>query len=172
MGSLQFQYEIPIDEYVAAQLLYHKLRKSDHRIGRAAFWILLGAAFVVVAFTVKTSAWAATDSSAVPLIILAAFGISWIYGGIRMLFPARHFRRAYGSSALVGQSYKADIDEKGFHVASELCEWSVKWPAVQIKGEDERVFIFFAANTIFIFGKKSLSAKQQEELRKLGGLKS
>jgi YcxB-like protein len=172
MSSLQFQYEIPVDEYVAAQLLYHKLRGAQPADRRAMWWILLGAALLVAAFTARPSAWTSTDLSAVPLILCAAFGISWIYGGVRILFPSRYFRRAYRSSDLADKSYNAEMNENGFHVAGEFCEWSVKWPAVQVKGESKRVFILYAANTIFIFGKKFLSSEQQEELRRLSGLKS
>lgn len=172
MDSLQFQYDIPVEQFVAAQVLYHKLQKTGRRIGRPVFWILLGAVLVVLVFTVRQSAWAATDASAVPLIIGLVFGVMWIYGGIRMLLPSRHFRRAYQSSGLAGKVYKAEADESGFHVAGELHEWNVKWPGVQLKGEDERVFIFYAANTIFIFGKKFLTGEQQEELRRLSGMKS
>jgi len=172
MSSLHFQYEIPPDEFVSAQLLYHKLRGAKPAYRRAALWILLGAAFIVVDFNVSPSALPTKDISAVPLLIVMAFGISWIYGGIRILFPGRYYRRAYQSSELAGKSYSAEIDGNGLRVAGELCEWSVKWPGVQLKGEDERVFIFYAANTIFIFGKKFLNGEQQQELRRLGGLKS
>ena len=114
----------------------------------------------------------AHDISAVPLIIVAVFGISWVYGGIRILFPRRYYRRVYRSSELSDKSYKAELDESGFRVAGDFCEWTVKWPGLKLKGEDERVFIFCAANTIFIFGKKFLTNEQQQELRKLGGLLS
>ena len=106
-----------------------------------------------------------------PLIVVMAFGISWVYGGIRMLFPGRYYRRAYRSSDLAGKSYRAGLDENGLRIVGEFCQWSVQWPGVQLKGEDERVFIFYAANTIVIFGKKFLSTEQQQEIRKLGGLK-
>jgi hypothetical protein len=172
MSSLQFQYEIPVEEFVAAQRLYHKLRGAAPAYRRAALWILLGAAFIAVDFNVSPSALPAKDISAVPLIIVMAFGISWVYSGIRMLFPGRYYRRAYRSSELAGKSYKADLDENRLRIVGEFCEWTVKWPGVKIKGEDERVFFFYAANSIFIFGKKFLNGEQQEELRKLGGLKS
>ncbi|HEX4002064.1 MAG TPA: hypothetical protein VHX36_05410 [Candidatus Acidoferrales bacterium] len=142
MSSLQFQYEIPPEEFVAAQRLYRKVRGAQPAYRRAALWILLGAAFVAVVLNVEPSELPAKDISAVPLIIVMAFGISWIYGGVRILFPGRYYRRAYRSSELTGKSYQAEMDENGFHVAGEFCEWSVKWPGVQIKGEDERVFIF------------------------------
>lgn len=172
MSSLQFQYEIPAEEFVASQHLYHKLCGSVPAYQRGAFWIVLGAALVLVVVNVNPSSLPTRDISAVPLIIVFALGVSWIYGGIRILLPSRYFRRGYGPSKLAGKSYRAEVNEDGFRVAGDFCEWNVEWPGVQLKGEDERVFILYAANTIFIFGKKFLSREQQEELRRLSGLKS
>ena len=72
----------------------------------------------------------------------------------------------------VGKSFQADADENGFHITGEFFEWRVKWPAVRLKGEDERVFMFVAGGTVYIFGKKFLSSDQQQELRRISGLKS
>ena len=66
--------------------------------------------------------------------------------------------------------FKADVDENGFEVKGDLCEWRVKWLGVKLKGEDERVFIFTSGGTIFTFGKKYLNSEQQQELRKLSGI--
>jgi len=92
--------------------------------------------------------------------------------GIQMLYPTRYFRRAYRSFEFVGKSFQADADENGFHITGEFFEWRVKWPAVRLKGEDERVFMFVAGGTVYIFGKKFLSSDQQQELRRISGLKS
>ena len=58
----------------------------------------------------------------------------------------------------------------GFELAEEFCNWRVQWSAVHLKGENERAFILCSYGTIFMFGKKYLTADQQEELRKLSGL--
>lgn len=171
MSTLHFEYEIPPDEYVAAQLLYYKLLGRERRRASAAFWILLGATFVVMAFNSRPPAWARFDASAtLPLVLLAAVGIWWMYAGVRILFPARYFRRAYRSFEFAGKSFSANVDEGGFQIAGEFFEWRVKWPGVRLKAEDRRVFMFLAGGTIYIFGKKFLSGEQQEQLRKLSGL--
>lgn len=168
MSSLQFQYEIPLDEYVAAQTLYYRSLDRTRHIGRAARWLIAGVGLVVIASNSSSLSWAPNDSwTSWSVVLLAAIGIWWSYAGIRMLFPARHFRRAYRSFQFAGKSFKADMDENEFRIAGEFIEWRVKWPAVQTKSENERVFIFVAGGTIFIFGKKFLSSDQQQELRKL-----
>jgi len=106
------------------------------------------------------------------LFLLAAIGAWWIYASVRSLYPARYYRRAYRSFEYAGKSFKASLDDGGFQVEGEFCEWHVKWPGVRLKGEGERVFIFLSGGTIFIFGKKYLSEGQQRELRRLSGLKA
>ena len=167
--SLQFQYEIPVEEYVDAQLLYYKLNRRRCYIERAAGWGLAGVFCVVTA--VYSAPAFREGAFSLPLLLLAGIGIWWMLAALRILFPARRFRRAYSSSDFGKRSYKAEIDEIGLAVARELCEWRIQWPAVQFKAEGERVFIFHAANAILIFGKKFLSGEQQEELRRLSGLK-
>jgi len=66
--------------------------------------------------------------------------------------------------------FAADVDENGFEIKGEFCDWRVKWLGVTLRGEDRRVFIFVSGGTIFIFGKKFLSGEQQEDLRRLSGL--
>jgi hypothetical protein len=171
MSSVQFEYEIPRDEYVAAQLLYFKLHRSGHGRAWAATWILLGVVFVVMAVNARPPAWASYDSSVgLPLLLLAGVGLYWIFAGRRMLFPAGYFRRAYGSFPFAGKSFTAFVDETGFQIEGEYHKWCVEWPGVSLKGEDKQVFIFVSGGTIFIFGKKFLSDEQQEGLRKLSGL--
>jgi hypothetical protein len=125
-------------------------------------WIVSGLFFVVVALSERASDWAA--------ILLAVTGIWWIYGGMRSLFPARYFSRAYRRSELAGKVYKADVDENGFEIRGDFCEWRVSWPGVGRKGENDKVFIFTSEGTIFIFGKKYLNSGQEEELRRVSGL--
>ena len=158
---MHFEYEIPADEFVASQLLYHKL-SGVKRFQRAAAWILSGLFLIVVACNQKLS-----DGS--PLL-LALIGGWWTYAGVQGLFPSRYFRRAYRAFEFAGSMFKADVDENGFEVKGDLCEWRVKWPGVKLKGEDERVFIFTSGGTIFTFGKKYLNSEQQQELRKLSGM--
>jgi len=159
---MHFEYEITSDEYVASQALYCKLQGGRRQVERAAFWILSGLFFIVIA-------WNDSRPSLTPILI-GAIGIWWTYAGIRMVFPSRYFRRAYRTFAFAGTKFKADIDESGFEIKSDFCEWIVRWPGVQLKGDDERVFIFVSGGTIFIFGKKYLNSEQQEELRRLSGL--
>jgi hypothetical protein len=170
MSSLHFGYQITPDEYVAAQLLYHKLHGYGRRKVYAAIWIIVGTVFVVMAFNSRPPAWAPfDDSGGLPLFLLAIIGVWWIYAAFRTIFPAGHFRRAYRSFEFPGKSFMADVDETGFKVAGEFQEWRVKWPGVRLRGEDKKVFIFLAGGTLYIFGKKFLSAEQQQILRILGG---
>ncbi len=171
MSSIRFQYEIPADEFVSAQLMYFKLRRSERSRGWAAVWILLGVILVVMAVNARPPVWASYESSVgLPLILLACVGIYWIFAGQRMLFPAGYFRRAYSSFPFAGKSFTAEVDQTGFQVEGEYHKWRVEWPGVSLKAEDKRVFIFVSGGTIFIFGKKFLTREQQEDLRKLSGL--
>jgi hypothetical protein len=159
---MQFEYEITADEFVAGQMLYHRLSSGKRYVKNAIGWILAGAIFIVVAVTEKF-----VDLSQ---ILLGTTGIWWIYVGSRGLFPARYFRRAYAAQALAGEKYRADVSEEGFEVVGALRSWHVRWAGVSRKGEDENVFIIFASNTIFIFGKKYLTLEQQDQLRILAAL--
>jgi hypothetical protein len=159
---MQFTYRITADEFAASQVLYEKLRSGRKRFERAAFWVLFGSFFIVVAWNERAPAWAP--------ILVAATGVSSIYGGLRILFPSRYFRRAYRRFEFAGKPFEADVNENGFEIKSDFCDWSVRWPGVQLKGEDGEVFIFVSGGTIFIFGKKYLNNEQQQELRGLSGL--
>lgn len=66
--------------------------------------------------------------------------------------------------------FSADVNENGFEIKGEFCDWRVRWPGVILKGEDKQVFIFVSGGTIFIFGTKFLNGEQQKDLRKLSGL--
>ncbi len=96
------------------------------------------------------------------LLPLAAY---FFYFGIYNLFPTHYCRRYYAKSGLAGTSYRAELDENGFSVSGDGCSWRVLWPDVRLKGEDSRVFMFTAKGTVFMFGKKYLSAEQQKAIR-------
>ena len=159
---MHFEYEITVDEYAAAQQLYHKQSGGRKRVERATGWIITGVFFIVIAWSERVLNWAP--------ILLAATGVWWIYAGVATFFPTMHFRRAYRRVELAGKRFKADVTEDGFEVAGDLCSWRVRWPSVRLKGENERVFMLYSESTIFIFGKKYLSDEQQQELRSLSGL--
>ena len=55
---------------------------------------------------------------------------------------------------LAGKKHHAEIDENGFSVDGDSCSWRVLWTEVLFKGEDNRVFMFNAKGSLFIFGKK------------------
>jgi hypothetical protein len=159
---MHFEYEIPVDEFVASQLLYYKLSGGRKRVERAVGWIIAGVACIFIA-------WINRSMEFTP-ILFAGIGVWWIYCGVANLLPARYVRRGYQKSDLAGKTYKADVNEDGFEVTGDMYAWRVRWPGVRLKGENERVIIFCAANTIFIFGKKYLNSEQQQELRRLSGL--
>jgi hypothetical protein len=161
---MRFEYEITADDFVAGQMLYHRLSSKKNYAINASSVIFAGTILVLVAVREKLM-----DLSP---ILLGSIGIWWIYVGIRGLFPGRYFRRGYLAQALAGEKYRADISKDGFDVASELRSWQVRWKGVSYKGESESVFMLFASNTIFIFGKRYLTLEQQDEFRTLASLTS
>jgi hypothetical protein len=162
--SMQFEYEISVDEYVAAVALYHKLSGRRVRLHENPIvWIAVGVFFILVAWQEKTFNWGP--------VLLTLLGIWWIFAGFMGLFPTKHFRRTYQEAEFWGDRFKADLDEDGFGVEADLCAWRVRWRGVKVKGEDDLVFMFYSANTVFSFGKRFLDESQQEELRRLSGMK-
>jgi hypothetical protein len=166
MTNMHFEYEITVDEYVAAQLLYQKLCNSRERIRRGVWWLLVGLLFIVVAWNI---AWNEKVLDLGPFL-LGAVGGWWVYAGVVNLFPARYLRGQYQKAELAGKTFKADLSEEGFEVSGDECNWRVRWRGVRVKGENESVLVLYGANTVFIFGKKYLSHEQQQEFRKLAGL--
>src|ERR1700730_11395918 len=126
---MNFEYEIPAEEYVASQLLCHRLKGGRKRIERAIYSILAGILCVAVAWNQWSHNWAS--------ILLALIGASWIYSGFVSFFPTTYFRRAYPRSEVVGKKFKAEVNDEGFEVTGDLCSWRVRWPGVQFKGENE-----------------------------------
>jgi hypothetical protein len=64
------------------------------------------------------------------------------------------------------------VGDQGFEVEGDVYTWRVRWQGVEVRGENEHFFILYAANTIFMFGKKYLNDDQLQELRRLGGFGS
>ena len=126
MSLLHFQYEISVDEYVAAQLLCYKLRGRRRYIERAASWGFAGAFCVVTA--VHSTRTFSEGAFSLPLLLLGGIGIWWMWAALGIAFPAGRFRRAYLASKLAETSYKADVDENGFAVAREFCECTLNGP--------------------------------------------
>ena len=159
---MHFEYEITADEFVASQLLYHKLSGGRKHGALAVQSILAGIIFVAIAWNERSLNWTP--------ILVALIGTWWIYSAFASLFPARYFRRAYSKTDLAGKRFKADVGEDGFEVTGDVCSWRVRWPGVRVKGENERVFMLYSHGTMFMFGKKFLSSEQQDELRRLLGV--
>jgi len=163
---MQFEYEIGAEEYAAGQLLYHRLSRDRTRLRWVVYSILTALLCVGIAWSEPRFDWGE--------FLLLLIGAWWLYVGVSNLLPAlllsRHFRRAYQGSELAGQKFKAGVDEGGFEVTGELCSWRVRWPAVRIKAENDKVFMLHSLGTIFIFGKRFLSAEQQQQLRTLSGV--
>jgi hypothetical protein len=158
---MHFEYEITADQFVASQLLYHKL-SGGRKHGERVQWILAGIIFVAVA-------WSERSLNLTP-ILLALIGTWCIFSAVASLFPARYFRRAYHKSDMDGKRFNADVGEDGFEITGDQCSWRVRWPGVRVKGENEQVFLLYSHGTMFIFGKKYLNGEQQEHLRRLSGL--
>ena len=158
---MQFEYEIPVEEYAAAQVLYYRAWSKGQIVKRACAFIVLGLFYVFIAFARWAPDW--------PPILVLFTGNVFIYLGIATLFPTSSYRRYYPKSDLVGKKFRAEIDESGFSVNGDGCSWRVLWTETLHKGEDNRVFMFSAKGTIFIFGKKYLTGDQQQTLRHFAG---
>jgi len=158
--TMQFDYEVPIDEYAAGQVLYYKARSKGVFVRQALLWMSLGVFFALLA----GFRWGA-DWLRILLLPIAAY---FFYLGIANLFPTRYCRRYYPKSGMAGKNYSAEVDENGFLVRGDECSWRVLWPEVRLKGEDNRVFMFNGKGTIFIFGKKYLTDEQQKAIRQFG----
>ncbi len=159
---MQFDYEIPADEFAAAQVLSHIADNKHMFVKRGLFWILLGLFFEVIVVTRWDLDWA-------PILVLLTG--AWFIGmGVSSLFPTRYFRRMYPESVFSGKVYHADLNEDGFSVSGDGCSWRVLWSEVSRKGENDLVFMFGAKGTIFIFGKKYLAAEQQKDIRRFASM--
>lgn len=158
---MQFDYEIPVEEYAAAQILYYSACHKSSLVRRAFGLVLLGLFFLLIA-AFRWAEWG-------PILLLLT-GAWFIYGGIACLFPMRYYRRAYPETGLAGKNYHAELDEDGFSVTGDSCSWRVLWSEVRHKGENKRVFIFCAKGSIFIFGKKYLTDEQQRDARQFLGM--
>lgn len=155
-NTMQFEYEITADDYVAAQMLCHKLTYPHKRIPPGVVWILSGFFLLVVVWNEKVQVF----SHALLLLI----GVWWIYGGVITFFPGRHYRKFYAATGLAGEKFMVDATEEGLSVKGNAESWQLKWAAVRSKGEDDHIFVL-CAGTIFMFGKQYLSRDQQEELK-------
>jgi hypothetical protein len=160
---MQFEYEITADDYAAAMQLYHKMTSTSKRLPGGTVWILSGIFLLLVAWNERVPAFSH--------VLLLFIGVWWIYAGIMMFFPARHYRRFYPPTGLAGEKFIADATDEGLSVKGDAESWQLKWSAVRSKGENERILILAArAGTIFMFGKQYLSGDEQKELRRLTGL--
>ena len=155
---MQFDYEVPIEEYAAGQVLYYKARSKGGFVQQALLWTSLGIFFVLLVGFRFGANWLRI----LFLVIAACF----LFTGIRYLFPIHYFRRHYPTSGLAGKRYQADLDEGGFSVTGDACNWRIPWSEARIKGEDNLVFMFTGKGTVFIFGKKYLTEEQQKAIRK------
>ena len=160
--NMEFNYDIPVEEYAAAQALYYKAVHKGQHLKRALGWVFLGAFFVLIAVFRWVTDWQ-------PILLLLT-GAWFFYVAIGLLFPTRHFRKYYPESGLAGKNYHAEVDEHGFSVEGDGCSWRVPWTESRFRGEDERVFMFSGKGTIFIFGKKHLTHEQQNEIRQLAAM--
>ena len=154
---MQFNYEITADEYAAAQQLSHTAHDKRRLVKRALGYTLLGVFVCLIA--------AFRYLELGPLLLLMV-GAWFICVGIVNLFPHRNFRRSYPQSGLDGKTYQAEFDEDGFTVSGDSCSWRVAWNEVSSKGENKRVFMFYAKASIFIFGKRYLTDEQQKDIRR------
>jgi hypothetical protein len=55
---MQFEYEIPVDEYISSQVLYHRLRSGRKGTERSVGWVLAGFLFIVIIWNEVLLNWA------------------------------------------------------------------------------------------------------------------
>jgi hypothetical protein len=96
-------------------------------------------------------------------------GFYWIYACVSALFPARHYRRYYPGTRLAGKKFRATVIDEGIEVASDLTLTTSMWADITVTAADDQAFMLYSQDTatIFMFGKKYLSAEQQNELSRL-----
>lgn len=158
--DMQFDYEIPAEEYGAAQVMYfHGSRRGLVR--KALGWAFVGLLFVLTALF--------RFSDFGPLLLLLT-GLWFIHIAIAYLFPMRQIRRVYSKTGLAGKTYHAEVDEHGLSVTGNACSWRALWTETSVKRENKRVFLFAGKETLFTFGKQYLTEEQQNELRRLAAL--
>ena len=161
---MRFEYEITADDYVRAQVLYHKHRVGWKRFRTAGARVVFAVVLFLIAFKERAFGWGS--------MFLVYCGLLYIYSGILSVFPARHFRRYYRRTELAGKRFEATVDEGGIEAKEEFFCMTTKWAGVKLKAESDLMFIYSASDRIFMFGKQYLSSEQQQDLRKLSGLVS
>jgi hypothetical protein len=161
---MRFEYEISEEDFVACQSLYNKLHFGRKRAKHIATWMLTGFFFIAIAWTERSFNWGP--------FLLVAVGAWCVNCGVRGIFPARYLRRVYRKTNLKGKKFEAQINEAGFEITGDVCDWHVRWPGVLLKGEDDRAFVLYSeGGTLFMFAKKYLNQEQLDELRKFSGLR-
>jgi hypothetical protein len=128
---MQFDYEITVEEYAAAQVLYYKACAKGQLVRQPLTWGIIGLFFVLMAVL----RWDPYGTS----FLLLLTGAWLLYGTIAMLFPMRSYRKHYPQAGLAGNKYHAELDSNGLFVNGDGCSWQVPWTGVRIKGEDQRV---------------------------------
>ena len=162
---MEFEYEITADDYAAGAFLFWK---RSFRKRQGIGWFVAGLVLLVVGVIEKEKGLSPVLLGAIGVWLLCV-GIAWIFPGERY---RRRLRKHYGTLDLAGQKYRATILEGGFEVAGITTSWRYTWPMVKDRGENEKVFMFYAGQTLFIFAKRYLPEEKQQELRSLAGLKS
>ena len=162
---MNFEYEISAEEFAGGQALWNKSISGRKRLAYAVVFIVMGLLFI-------SAAWNEPLYFSWAHLLLVAIGGYCICCGAAILFPKFHFRRSYAKSTVIGKRFRAEVNEEGFEVTGEDCTWRVPWSGVSAKAEDQRVFMFYAAGTIFMFGKKYLTDDQQRDLRRLAALQT
>jgi hypothetical protein len=162
LDQLAFEYEISEADYVAGQILYCKQQFGRRYVENAIAAVLMGVVLGILAWLESVHNFAK--------VILCAAGIWWVYGGLTRLFPSLYLRRQYRASGLAGQKFRAEINAEGLQVTGELCAWRVRWQGLSAKGQNNLIFMFLGANTVFIFARKYLDEEQEAELCRMSGL--
>ena len=76
---MHFEYEITVEQFVASQLLYHKLSGGRNHVERAVPWILSGIILVAIAW----NEWSSLNWTPILLALIGA----WKRVGRPLQFP-------------------------------------------------------------------------------------
>jgi hypothetical protein len=113
----QFDYEISLDEYSAAQALYYKACTKRQAFTKPLGWAFVGLLLLSVAILQWVADWTH--------FLLLLTGAWFTYGAITSL-PKRLVRKFYLASGLAGRKYRVELDGGGFTVNSDGCTWRVQ----------------------------------------------
>jgi YcxB-like protein len=161
---MEFEYEVSVDDYADALILYYRLNRG--RLAGTGKYFIFAGLFLAVGLAEK-------ERGMSPLLLIA-FAALTIWLGIVSFFPRLSSPRAcrlhYRELGIEGKKYRANINSEGLSVSGDGTTWSRQWTDISSKGETKELFMLYSRGTLFIFAKRYLNGEQQQALRSLMSL--